>query len=89
MGDGKEGRPRGAVRKLLEDRYHLDVEWCAAHESFASVATDPDGFNVAMPAGVQEFIDSLWNDPEALIPHNGMTEHSLEGLTDSLILYEA
>ena len=25
MGDGKEGRPRGAVRKLLEDTYKLDV----------------------------------------------------------------
>ena len=25
MGDGKEGRPRGAVRKLLEDQYKLDV----------------------------------------------------------------
>ena len=59
MGDGKEGRPRGAVRKLLEDQYKLDVEWCAAHESFASVATDPDGFNVSMPAGVQAFIDEM------------------------------
>ena len=59
MGDGKEGRPRGAVRKLLEDRYHLDVEWCAANESFASVATDPDGFNVSMPAGVQAVIDEM------------------------------
>ena len=59
MGDGKQGRPRGAVRKLLEDQYKLDVEWCAAHESFASVATDPDGFNVSMPAGVQAFIDEM------------------------------
>ena len=59
MGDGKQGRPRGAVRKLLEDHYKLDVEWCAAHESFASVATDPDGFNVSMPAGVQAFIDEM------------------------------
>ena len=59
MGDGKEGRPLGAVRQLLEQRYKLDVEWCAAEESFASIATDPDGFNVAMPAGVQEFIDEM------------------------------
>ena len=59
MGDGKEGRPRGAVRKLLEDTYKLDVEWCAVNESFASVATDPDGFNVSMPAGVQAFIDEM------------------------------
>lgn len=59
MGDGKEGRPRGSVRTLLEDRYKLDVEWCAVHESFASVATNEGGFNVAMPAGVQAFIDEM------------------------------
>ena len=34
--------------------------------------------------GVAQYIDSLYNDPEAVIPHNGMTENSLEGLTDSL-----
>ena len=33
---------------------------------------------------VSKYIDDLWNDSEALLPHNGMTEHSLEGLTDSL-----
>lgn len=30
------------------------------------------------------YIDSLYNDTEAVIPHNGMTENSLEGLSDSL-----
>ena len=59
MGTGEGEGKRGAVRQLLEDRYKLDVEWMAAHESFASVATDPDGFNVAMPAGVQAFIDAM------------------------------
>lgn len=34
--------------------------------------------------GVQRYIDSLYNDTEAKIEHNGMTENSLEGLTDSL-----
>lgn len=34
--------------------------------------------------GVMKYIDSLYNDTEALIPHNGMTENSLEGLSDSL-----
>ncbi len=58
MGTG-EGGKRGAVRQLLEDDYGLDVEWCSANESFASVATDPDGFNVAMPAGVQNFVDEM------------------------------
>ena len=36
--------------------------------------------------GVAEYIDSLYNDPEAVIPHNGMTENSLEGLSDSLCI---
>lgn len=35
-------------------------------------------------AGIREYIDSLWNDPEAVIAHNGMTAQSLEGLSDSL-----
>ena len=30
------------------------------------------------------YIDSLYNDTEAPVPHNGMTANSLEGLTDSL-----
>lgn len=59
MGDGKEGRPKGAVRTLLEDRYKLDVEWVPIHESFASVATNEGGFNVSMPVGVQAFIDEM------------------------------
>ena len=59
MGDGKEGRPRGAVRKLLEDQYKLNVDWCPVNESFASIATDPDGFCVYRPAGVEAFIDEM------------------------------
>ncbi len=34
--------------------------------------------------GVELYIDSLWNDPEAVVEHNGMTSNSLEGLSDSL-----
>ena len=59
MGDGKAGRPKGAVRKLLEDDYKLDVDWCPVNESFASIATDPDGFRVYMPGGVEAFIDEM------------------------------
>ena len=33
---------------------------------------------------VATYLDELYNDPDASIPHNGMTENSLEGLTDSL-----
>mgnify|MGYP002854574028 CR=1 FL=1 len=36
--------------------------------------------------GVLAYCDSLYNDAEAVIPHNGMTENSLEGLSDSLCL---
>ena len=57
MGDGKEGRPRGAVRKLLEDDYGLDVEWVPVHEAFATVV--PGHYDVTMPVGVQAFIDAM------------------------------
>ena len=33
---------------------------------------------------VEAYIHQLYNDAEAAIPHNGMTEESLKGLTDSL-----
>jgi uncharacterized surface protein with fasciclin (FAS1) repeats len=33
---------------------------------------------------VAEYIEQLYNDQEASLPHNGMTDNSLEGLTDSL-----
>ena len=59
MGTGEGEGKRGAVRQLLEDYYGLDVEWCPVNESFASIATDPDGFNVSMPVGVQAFIDAM------------------------------
>ncbi len=59
MGDGKEGRPLGAVRKLLSEEYKLDVEWCSAEETFASVATNENGFNVSMPIGVENFINEM------------------------------
>ena len=59
MGDGKEGRPKGAVRELLSDKYRLDVDWRAVNEAFCAIATDEGGFNVEMPVGVQAFIDEM------------------------------
>lgn len=59
MGDGKEGRPKGAVRTLLDDKYKLNVDWVPVHESFAAISTGEGGFNVAMPAGVEAFIDEM------------------------------
>lgn len=35
-------------------------------------------------AGIAAYIDSLYNDAHASIPHNGMSSNSLEGLSDSL-----
>lgn len=35
---------------------------------------------------VDEYIDSIYNDTVSALPHNGMTELSLQGLTDSLCL---
>ncbi len=35
-------------------------------------------------AGITAYIDSLYEDDKSPIPHNGMTEKSLYGLTDSL-----
>lgn len=34
--------------------------------------------------GVKLYVDSLYNDVEAVTPHNGMASNSIEGLTDSL-----
>lgn len=60
MGDGKEGRPLGAVRDLLDNKYKLDVEWVPIDESFAATTTDKDGgFDVQMPVGVEAFIDEM------------------------------
>ena len=37
--------------------------------------------------GIAEYVDSLWNDEvNIVLPHNGMTQPGLEGLTDSLCL---
>ncbi len=36
--------------------------------------------------GIAAYVDSLYNDNEAVTPHNGMTANSVEGLSDSLCL---
>ena len=59
MGDGKEGRPKGAVRELLSDKYGLDVDWRPVDEAFCAIATDKGGVDVTMPADVQGFIDEM------------------------------
>jgi len=48
----------GAVRKML-DSYGLDVDWVGVNESYNSISTNSDGFNVSMPVGVQAYIDEM------------------------------
>ena len=50
----------------------------AAYGSYTCFAPTNDG--------VKAYCDSLYNDADAVIPHNGMTENSIEGLSDSLCL---
>ena len=59
FGDGTGEGKRGACRELIEDTLHLDVDWMSVEESFTTVATDPDGYSVEMPIGVQNFIDKM------------------------------
>ena len=59
MGTGEGEGVRGAVRILLEDEYGQDVNWMSVEESFASIATEPGGFNVSMPVGVEAFLDEM------------------------------
>ncbi len=35
---------------------------------------------------IEAYADSLYNDVEAIVPHNGMSDATIEGLTDSLCL---
>lgn len=60
FGTGEGEGKRGAVRQLIEDTFHLDVDWGCADETFGAIATDPEkGFNVKMPAGVENFLDAM------------------------------
>lgn len=60
-----EGEKAGAVRRLLDDEYGLDVEWVPINEAFRSISTDPqEKYDVTLPDGVQAFVDAL----EAEVP---------------------
>ena len=59
MGDGKEGRPLGDVRKLLDQKYGLDVNWLPIDEAFATVVPTEDGYDAVMPTGVEAFLDEM------------------------------
>ena len=55
-----EGEKAGAVRKLIDDEYKMDVQWVGVNEAFRSISTDPDdSYDVSLPDGVQAFIDGM------------------------------
>jgi prolycopene isomerase len=55
-----EGEKAGAVRKLLDEEYGLDLEWVPINEAFRSISTDPvNGYDVTLPDGVEAFIDGM------------------------------
>ena len=55
-----EGEKAGAVRKLLDEEYGLDIDWVPVNEAFRSISTDPEnGYDVALPDGVAAFIDGM------------------------------
>lgn len=55
-----DGPTAGAVRKLLDEEYGLDLEWVPVNEAFRSISTDPENpYDVTLPDGVQAFIDGL------------------------------
>lgn len=55
-----EGASSGAVRKLLDDEFGLDVEWVPVNEAFRTISTEKmKEYDVTMPVGVQEFIDEM------------------------------
>ena len=61
MGDGKEGRPKGAVRELLSDKYGLDVDWRPVDEAFCAsagaVCAPPDGERPNWWGDIPGFLD--------------------------------
>jgi len=55
-----EGKTAGAVRKLIDEEYGMDVDWVPVNEAFRSISTDPEnGYDVTLPDGVEAFIDGM------------------------------
>ena len=54
------GKEKGAVRKLLDEDYGVDVDWVPVNEAFSSISTEEGkSFRVFMPDGVKEFVDAM------------------------------
>lgn len=55
-----EGEKAGAVRKLIDDEYGLDVEWVPVNEAFRTISTEPGKeYDVTLPDGVEAFLDGM------------------------------
>ncbi len=51
---------KGAVKRLFENRYNLDIEMVRVPEAYRLIITDPeDKVDVTMPFGVEIFLDKL------------------------------
>ena len=80
-----------ATGKTIEDYIEEDAELTSFHYILQRVELDKSlaaygQYTCFAPTndGIAEYIDSLYNDVNAPMPHNGMTSNSLEGLNDSL-----
>ena len=77
--------------KTIEDYIEADSDLTAFHYILQRVELDKSlaaygQYTCFAPtnAGIMWYIDSLYNDVNAPVEHNGMTSNSLEGLNDSL-----
>lgn len=77
--------------KTIEDYITADEDLSSFHYILQRVELDKSlaaygQYTCFAPSnkGIAEYIDSLYNDVNAPMPHNGMTSNSLEGLNDSL-----
>ncbi len=51
---------KGSARRLLEDKFGLDIEFVAIPEAYRLILTDPsEKLDVTMPFGVENFIEAI------------------------------
>lgn len=73
---------------IAQDSLLTDFNYILTRVGYDRMMASYGAYTIFAPVndGVKAYCDSLYNDPEANIPHNGMTSNSVEGLSDSLCL---
>ena len=73
---------------IAQDSLLTDFNYILGRVGYDRMMASYGAYTMFAPVNdaVKAYCDSLYNDPEALIPHNGMTGPGVEGLTDSLCL---